>query len=59
MGQSCIVNDLFPILMCGDDVTSRGEDDCNVIINGRNTISTTSLECEIFGKGPLLFLGFA
>lgn len=55
MGQSCIVNDLFPVLMCGDDVTSRNDDGCNVISSGGDTISTTSLDCETFGKGPLLF----
>lgn len=51
-GHSCIVNDLFPVIICGDDVTKRNEDDCNVISSGRDTISTTSLECETFGKGP-------
>lgn len=57
-GQSCIVNDLFPVLMSGDDVTNSN-DDCSIISSSRNTISTTSLEYETFGKGPLLYLGFA
>lgn len=51
-GHSCIVNDLFPVIICGDDVTKRNGDDCNVISSGRDTISTTSLDCETFGKGP-------
>ncbi|CAH1724737.1 unnamed protein product [Aphis gossypii] len=51
IGQSCIVNDLFPVLACGNDVTNRIEDDCNVISSSRDTISTTSFECETFGKG--------
>jgi len=59
IGQSCIVNDLFPVLKCGYDVTSRNADDCNVISSSRDTISTTSLECEIFGKGYDFFQGFA
>jgi len=58
-GQSCIVNDLFPVLACGDGVTSRIEDDCNVISSSRDTISTTSFECETFGKGLSLYLGYA
>lgn len=59
IGQSCIVNDLFPVLECGDDVTNRIEDDCNVISSSRDTISTTSFECETFGKGLSFYSGYA
>lgn len=43
--------------MCSDGVTKRNEDDCNVISSGRDTISTTSLKCETFGKGYHYILG--
>ncbi|XP_050540573.1 phosphatidate phosphatase LPIN3 isoform X2 [Daktulosphaira vitifoliae] len=47
IGQSCIVNDLFPVLSNNSDVTNCNDGVCNVI-SGGETISTTSLECETF-----------